>query len=86
MPVNLLASPRIAFAALEGFAAEEEAFGQRRAVLLKELSDHDVIKAPKNQHMMVCYVIDNVGVLVAYHVSETNSRTRPYLMLCHASR
>ena len=32
---------------------------------------------------MVCYIIDDVGVLVAYHVSETKARTRPYLMLCH---
>ena len=82
MPVDLLASPKLAFAALDCYAADESAKKQHRAVFLKELSDREYEKAPPGSKP-VCYVIDNIGVLVAFHVPNPGSRMRPYIMITH---
>ena len=82
MPVNLLASPKLAFSALGCYAADLRAKKQHRAVFLKELSDYDYEKAPPGSKP-VCYVIDNVGVLVAFYVPTPGSRVRPYIMITH---
>ena len=47
MPVNLLATPELAFHALDCYAAAESAKKQRRVVFLKEMSDYDYEKAPQ---------------------------------------
>ena len=79
----MLASLRLAIDALECYEADERADNQHRVVFLKEMSDRDYEKAPKDLHVPVCFVIDNAAVLVAYHVTATSARTRPYLMICH---
>ena len=76
------ASLQNACIALEVYEADELADHQHRAAFLKEMGDHDYRKAPAG-HVSVCFVIENTGVLVAYHVASTSARTRPYIMICH---
>ena len=80
--MNLVAPPQLARDALDCYAADEMADNQHRAAFLKEMGDHDSNKAPI-QHVPMCYVIDNIGVLMAYHVPSANKRIRPYIMICH---
>ena len=82
MPVNLLAEPKVAFTALDCYAADLLCRDLEPAAFLKEVSDRDYKKAPPGAKA-VCYVLEGIGALVAFHVPTPGSRVRPYIMITH---
>ena len=82
MPLDLLAEPKVAFAALDCYAEDLASRGLERDAFLKSVCDRDYKRAPPGAKA-VCYVLDCIGVLVAYHVPTPGSRVRPYIMITH---